>query len=66
MAGSIEERIALGGEDTVTAVELAPSLAGRLHEWITTVDHKRLGLMYIGGGLFYFVVAGLQASTIRL
>src|SRR5215471_14025166 len=66
MAGSIEERIALGGEDTATAVELVLPLAGRLHEWIITVDHKRLGLMYIGGGLFYFVVAGLQASTMRL
>src|SRR5215471_12092405 len=65
MAGSIEERIALGGDDTATAVEVQP-LAGRLHEWIITVDHKRLGLMYIGGGLFYFVVAGLQASTMRL
>ncbi len=39
---------------------------GRLHEWVVTVDHKRLGLMYIGGGLFFFVVAGLQAVTIRL
>src|SRR6516164_9328758 len=66
MAGSIEERIALGREGIATAAELAQPLAGRLHEWIITVDHKRLGLMYIGGGLFYFVVAGLQASTIRL
>src|SRR5215471_12017036 len=65
MAGSIEDPIALGGENPATA-ELAQPLAGRLHEWIITVDHKRLGLMYIGGGLFYFVVAGLQASTIRL
>jgi cytochrome c oxidase subunit 1 len=39
---------------------------GRLHEWVVTVDHKRLGLMYIGGGLFFFVIAGLQAVTIRL
>ena len=41
-------------------------LVGRLHEWVVTVDHKRLGLMYISGGLFFFVVAGLQAVTIRL
>lgn len=38
----------------------------RLHEWVTTVDHKRLGIMYITGGLFFFCVAGLQAATIRL
>jgi len=39
---------------------------GRVHEWVVTVDHKRLGLMYIGGGLVFFLVAGLQASTMRL
>ena len=37
-----------------------------LHGWVVTVDHKRLGLMYIGGGLFFFIVAGLQAVTIRI
>src|SRR5215831_668689 len=65
MAGSIEEPIALAGQETGTAESVQP-LVGRLHEWIMTVDHKRLGLMYIGGGLVYFLVAGLQASTIRL
>src|SRR5207249_7057954 len=39
---------------------------GRLHEWVTTVDHKRLGIMYIGFGLLFFIIAGLQAATIRL
>ncbi|HSV08437.1 MAG TPA: cytochrome c oxidase subunit I [Candidatus Binatus sp.] len=39
---------------------------GRLHELVTTVDHKRLGLMYIGSALLFFVVAGLQAAVIRL
>jgi len=41
-------------------------LVGKLHEWVVTVDHKRLGLMYIVGGLFFFLIAGLQAATIRL
>jgi len=41
-------------------------LLGKVHEWVVTVDHKRLGLMYIGFGLVFFVVAGLQASTMRL
>ena len=26
---------------------------GKLHEWVVTIDHKRLGIMYIGGGLFF-------------
>jgi cytochrome c oxidase subunit I len=55
-------------EIALTAVEDRADLplVGRLHEWVVTVDHKRLGLMYIGGGLFFFVIAGLQAVTMRL
>src|SRR5438876_9417112 len=35
------------------------------HEWIVTVDHKRLGVMYVLAGLAFFVIAGLEASVIR-
>jgi cytochrome c oxidase subunit 1 len=38
----------------------------RLHEWVTTVDHKRLGVMYIGAGLIFLLVGGLEASLMRL
>ncbi|HTF33721.1 MAG TPA: cytochrome c oxidase subunit I [Myxococcota bacterium] len=37
-----------------------------LHEWVVTVDHKRLGVMYVVSGLAFLVVAGLEASLIRL
>ena len=37
-----------------------------LHEWVTTVDHKKLGLMYILSGLVFFVVAGLEATAMRI
>jgi cytochrome c oxidase subunit I len=37
-----------------------------LHEWVVTVDHKKLGLMYIMYGLFFFLVAGLEASMMRI
>jgi cytochrome c oxidase subunit 1 len=37
-----------------------------VHEWVVTVDHKRLGIMYIGFGLVFLVVAGLEASVMRL
>jgi len=40
-------------------------LLTRLHEWVVTVDHKRLGIMYIVAGLAFFVIAGLEASVIR-
>lgn len=42
------------------------SLTRLAQELVFTVDHKRLGLMYIGSGLLYFVVAGIMAALIRL
>ncbi len=41
------------------------SRLGLLHEWVVTVDHKRLGIMYVGAGLVFFVVAGLMAAVMR-
>src|SRR5215467_1638342 len=37
-----------------------------LHEWITTVDHKRIGILYILYALFFLVVAGVEAIIIRI
>jgi len=62
MAGSIDTEIALRAADDVDSLPLL----GKLHEWVVTVDHKRLGIMYIVGGLVFLVIAGLQAMTIRL
>jgi len=41
------------------------SLTRIIQELVFTVDHKKLGLMYIGSGLFFFVVAGCMAALIR-
>src|SRR4030095_8437471 len=38
----------------------------RLHGLVVTVDHKKLGLMYIGTALLFLVIAGLMAMAIRL
>jgi cytochrome c oxidase subunit I len=38
----------------------------RLHEWVVTVDHKKLGLMYIMYALLFLVVGGVEAMFIRL
>jgi cytochrome c oxidase subunit 1 len=40
-------------------------LLTRLHEWVVTVDHKRLGIMYVVAGLAFFLIAGLEAGVIR-
>ncbi len=42
------------------------SLLAYLHEWIVTVDHKKLGIMYILYALLFLVVGGVEAMVIRL
>ena len=42
------------------------SLTAVIQDLVFTVDHKKLGLMYIGSGLLFFVVAGLMAAAIRI
>jgi len=34
--------------------------------WIVTIDHKRIGLMYLASVLFFFLVGGIFALLIRL
>ncbi|PYN48841.1 MAG: cytochrome c oxidase subunit I [Candidatus Rokuibacteriota bacterium] len=40
-------------------------LLTQVHEWVVTVDHKRLGVMYVVAGLTFFLIAGLEAGVIR-
>src|SRR5438132_1388573 len=37
-----------------------------LHDWLVTVDHKRLGIMYVVTGLVFLVIGGIEASLMRL
>src|SRR6185295_2241137 len=37
-----------------------------LHEWVTTVDHKRLGVLYILYALFFLVIGGIEATMLRI
>ena len=37
-----------------------------LHDWVTTVDHKRIGLLYIFYALLFLVIAGGEALIIRI
>jgi cytochrome c oxidase subunit I len=34
-------------------------------QWLTTTDHKKIGIMYMVTGFFFFVVGGLEALLIR-
>src|SRR6266478_3994581 len=44
----------------------ASPLVDRLHGWITTVDHKRLGVLYIGYALLFLSVGGIEAAAMRI
>jgi cytochrome c oxidase subunit 1 len=38
---------------------------GRITSWVTTVDHKRIGLLYIGTSLVFFGLGGILALLMR-
>jgi cytochrome c oxidase subunit 1 len=38
---------------------------GRISSWVTTVDHKRIGLLYIGTSLVFFAAGGILALLMR-
>ncbi|TVY01466.1 cytochrome c oxidase subunit I [Cohnella terricola] len=35
-------------------------------DWLTTVDHKKIGILYLIAGLFFFLIGGLEAIIIRI
>src|SRR5258706_9813459 len=37
-----------------------------LHEWVATVDHKRLGILYILYALLFLVIGGIEAGIMRI
>ncbi|MGE5691857.1 MAG: cytochrome c oxidase subunit I [Pseudomonadota bacterium] len=40
-------------------------MRGRVTSWLTTVDHKRIGVMYIATSLVFFVAGGVMALLMR-
>src|SRR5262249_29526303 len=43
----------------------APPWTAVLHEWVTTVDHKKIGIMYVLMAVVFLVIAGIEALVIR-
>ena len=35
-------------------------------DWVTTVDHKKIGILYGAAALLFFVIGGIEALLIRL
>src|SRR6476646_10800736 len=59
------------------ATTAAPAQAAHLNEhsygeqsgiwsWLTTVDHKRIGVLYLFTALTFFIIGGLEAEVIRM
>src|SRR5215468_1143441 len=50
-----------------TQSDVAPRpVVDRLHDWVTTVDHKRLGTMYIVYALVFLMIGGIEATIMRI
>jgi cytochrome c oxidase subunit I len=54
------------------ALDVTPSEQSRgtflevVHSWLVTVDHKKLGIMYIVYAVIFLVIAGIEALAIRI
>ncbi|MCA0987937.1 cytochrome c oxidase subunit I [Guptibacillus algicola] len=35
-------------------------------DWLTTVDHKKIGILYLVSGAFFFLLGGLEAILLRV
>lgn len=49
-----------------TATAQKTSFAAVLWDYLTTVDHKKIGKLYLYGGGFFFLIGGLEALIIRI
>jgi cytochrome c oxidase subunit I len=55
------ESIALAG-----VPESSQPLSAVLYSWVTTVDHKRLGILYILLAVFFLIIGGIEATIMRI
>jgi cytochrome c oxidase subunit 1 len=54
----------------MAVAEQRPELASKnwtaaLHDWVTTVDHKKIGILYVVMAVVFLVVGGCEALLIR-
>jgi cytochrome c oxidase subunit I len=52
--------------DETAALHQGAPPGNRVYEWLTTVDHKKIGIMYIVWALVFLLVAGVEAILIRI
>jgi cytochrome c oxidase subunit 1 len=51
----------------LTAVDAgARPIGERLHDWVVTVDHKKLGILYILYAVLFLIIGGIEAIIMRI
>ena len=70
MAQTMTPRLELpsgnGHDHRPLGVYTRPRGGGGWRDWITTIDHKKIGILYGGAALFFFLVGGVEALLMRL
>ncbi|MEQ8842771.1 MAG: cytochrome c oxidase subunit I [Acidimicrobiales bacterium] len=66
-----EEPLALTTGETAAAARplgalTRPQGGNGWRDWLSTVDHKKIGIMYGVAAMFFFVVGGIEALLIRI
>jgi cytochrome c oxidase subunit 1 len=51
---------------TPTGVFTRPTAETGPRSWFTTVDHKKIGIMYGAAAIFFFIIGGVEALLIRM
>ena len=46
--------------------EASRPIGTTLHDWVVTVDHKKLGILYILYALLFLVIGGIEATIMRI
>ncbi|HEX7474189.1 MAG TPA: cbb3-type cytochrome c oxidase subunit I, partial [Candidatus Limnocylindrales bacterium] len=48
-----------------TALTPATTYRSSLYEWVTTTDHKKIGILYVINSFVFFFIGGLLALGVR-
>jgi cytochrome c oxidase subunit 1 len=69
----IDQPLAIGAGDDAAATAdrplgdlTRPKTSGTWKDWLSTVDHKKIGIMYGVSAMFFFIIGGAEALLIRI
>src|SRR5579864_4831523 len=48
------------------SAEVSQPIGTTLHDWVVTVDHKKLGILYILYALVFLLIGGIEATIVRV